>query len=433
MNEAFDEVIKEGFESRTGYSQETTAKNQAVVSFPQKPDLKPDALDTHKMYLMRTEKFTLPRIYKGKSEWFIEYYFQNPVTGKADRFRIRGKINYEKNLSKRMELASLLKEELTKALRNGNVPTRYLQKKKNSKELIHALESMSRSEALGKSVDTWRNYNLAINRVKKFLTATDQENILMADFKNDQAQKFKEYLMGPCQLSNVSVNCTIQPLKTFLQNYFLQKEIDINPFAFVKYLPKHRGSTFTAFTTEERIIIAGELRKNYPELYLFCNFIYTCFTRPIETCALTSKDLDTGLEFVQVRMENSKVSHTSYRQITAGLRQLLLEYNIKSMPGSDLIFKSITGSAANIKARRKRVTELWNKVVIKKLGIEKEMYGLKHTGNIDYLKALDNVGETNLIWLQRQNDHTSLDTTQKYIRDLGVYKMKREHLPFGLL
>jgi len=431
-----DEVDKEnedGIESRTGYNTKTTADNEAVVSSPKKPDAKPDAPDTIKKYLMRTEKFTLPRIYTGSNEWFVEYYYQNPVTGLDDRFRIRGKINYEKDLSRRMELATLLKDQLTRALRSGKVPTRYLKQRNVTDELIPALVSMAHTEGLGKSIDTIRNYNLAINRLKKYLFDIGKPRMLLIDFNNEQAQQFKEYLLRKMDLSNVSVNCNIQPLKTFMENFFLQKKIEVNPFYFVKYLPKHRGSTFIAFTNEERKAIAEMLTNKYPDLYLFANLIYTCFTRPLELCSLVPADIDANKEWLQIRVENSKVSHTSYRQITPAVRDLLTDFKLEKMHRQKLIFESICGNDPNPKARRKRVTLLWNKVVINGLGIKKEMYGLKHTGNINYLKGLDNIGDTNLIWLQRQNDHTSLATTQKYIRDLGVYKMKGELLPFGLL
>ncbi len=438
--------------SRTRYTSFGTHAQSEFQPPSQKPDTKPDnktdfaadeLLNVNNSF-MELQHYKTPRIYRGKKEWFVEYKYLNPFDNKTwDRFKVRAKINYEKDLEKREAKIILLHKLILDSLKKGKVPARY-SKIKNGKagNLLDELRGIARSEGLGKSQDTRNGYTLYINRLNKYLHSIENPDIpldqfrssmLLTQFTEQRAQEFKEYLVEEMELANVTVNCTIQPIKTFLEVLFTRKKIEINPFYHVKYLPKHRGSTFIAFDHDEKKAIAEELSKNYPELYLFVNLIYACFTRPKENCALTPGDIDLKGDWLQVRIETSKVSHTSYRQIMPGLKKLIIDYGIPGMPKNQVIFKSICGEDDSLRVRRRKVTELWHRVVKKKLGIDKEMYGMKHTGNIDYLKSLDNVGEANLLWLKQQNDHTTLETTQKYIRDLGVYKMKKENMSWGSL
>ncbi len=383
---------------------------------------------------MHIDNYKEPRIYRGDKEWFVEFYYRNPNTDKWDRFRIRGKMNYEKDLDKRNRLATELCHGILKDLKAGKKPAKYVLRKTNDITLLEALQARANVDKVNKSVDTFRNYTLGIRRMKDFLIKRNQPDLLLQQFDGDSAELFKEWLIRDCKLSNVSVNCTIQPLKSFLEHYYDKGKIVRNPFYTVAYLPKHRGSTFIAFTAEEKKRISKHLKEHHPELYLFANIIYSCYIRPKEICGLMPKDIDLQSGFIQVRRENSKVAHTSYRQIVPELKKLLIEYNISALPQNGLIFEKIYGRGPDLRKRRKLVSELWHKVVMKELKIKKEMYGLKHTGNIDYLQSLPNIGEANLLWLKQQNDHTTLETTQKYIRDLGIYKMGKENFyQFGIL
>jgi integrase len=401
----------------------------------EKPDTNPDALITKKSYLMRSEQFKEPRIYRGKKEWFVEYYFLNPHNETDwDRFRIRGKINYERDLVKRERLVCLLQREILIQLRAGKIPSKYVTlKKQEAPKLFTALETAATAEGLGKGIDSKRNYSLMIGRLKKYFDSLKIENPDVNQLHQDNAEEFKEYLMEEMELKNVTVNATIGVLKFLFKHLIKKRMISVQPFEFNKYLPEPRGTTFIAFDDDEKQRIADALKPNHPLFYLYLNFIYTCYIRPKEVCGLTPKDIDIRNGFIQVRIETSKVSHTSYRQILPQLKALILESRVCSLPSNQPIFQDLCGNEKNLKIRRRRMSELWRVVVREGMKIEKEMYGLKHTGNIDYLKSLDSISQANVMWLKQQNDHDSLETTQRYIEDLGIYKMKYDKLNFGIL
>ena len=62
------------------------------------------------------------------------------------------------------------------------------------------------------------------------------------------------------------------------------------------------------------------------------------------------------------------------------------------------------------------------------LNIDKNLYALKHTGNIDYL--LQNRGKVDLKWMQMQNRHSSAAITERYIRKLDAYFIEFENVKF---
>jgi hypothetical protein len=64
------------------------------------------------------------------------------------------------------------------------------------------------------------------------------------------------------------------------------------------------------------------------------------------------------------------------------------------------------------------------------LGINKDQYALKHTGNIDYL--LSNKGKTDLKWQQMQNRHKTAVMTERYNRKLGAYFIEVGEINFSV-
>jgi hypothetical protein len=209
----------EELESRTRYNTPTTLAQQGFSRTTENPDTNPDMGDTKKLYLMRSDNYTIPRIYRGQKEWFVEYFFRNPYSDqeKWDRFRIRGKMNYEHDLLKREKLAQQLQAGLHKALKAGKTPTRYQRLKVSSCLLYDKLNDLARSEGLGKSLDTKNAYLLMIGRLRKYFDFIGITDPQLEDFTQDRAQEFKEFLMEEMELKNVTVNTTIQPLKMFFK------------------------------------------------------------------------------------------------------------------------------------------------------------------------------------------------------------------------
>ena len=72
----------------------------------------------------------------------------------------------------------------------------------------------------------------------------------------------------------------------------------------------------------------------------------------------------------------------------------------------------------------------WREKVKDKIGINKDLYALKHTGNIEYL--INNKGMNNLKWQQLQNRHADPVQTETYNKRIGAYFIDVEQLKFRI-
>ena len=142
------------------------------------------------------------------------------------------------------------------------------------------------------------------------------------------------------------------------------------------------------------------------------------------------RDIDFSNSTIHVREEAAKNSTTSFREVPKALLNLMINMGIDRLPQNALVFEEICGNNPRPDLRRKRVTELWWKLIIDELGIKNAFYALKHTGNCDYI--LNNPNSYDIMWLMQQNGHHSLDMTQKYIRDLPIIKLQKSGVQVSL-
>lgn len=246
-------------------------------------------------------------------------------------------------------------------------------------KLFPTLDKMAISHVKGKGQDSLNGCRLHISRLRKYFIAATREKTLSEgkdfyeklvdeltplDFDQDAAYNFKEYMIEDMELSNASVNTTMDSIKGHMKICLQKKEIPENPLEYVKRLPKTRGTSFIPFTAEELKKVSDHLRIVNPQLHLFSNFIYTAYIRPKELCGLTVADLDMKKGLVLVRAGIAKGRHTSFRQILPSTRQLIEEMKIMDQPLDEPIFISICGKDKSLRSRRRKVTELWNKIVI---------------------------------------------------------------------
>jgi len=438
----------------------------------------------------KLEKFSTPVIVRNKL-WYVEFYFLNPFDGKTyDRFRFTGQLNYASKLHEREKNAQALLQDITQALKDGFKPAKYdrltlgkipvapavapvapvvnmpakvptvapWQQQQlptplpttapaqvpgtSTSTLLAALQEMADIMARGNGIATKRGYKTQINRMTEFLQQSGTDGTAQVDmplhcFNYLHADQFQAWLLEEKNLGHTTINTCIGIIKAFLEKLFRRQQISFNPFYDVPWLKEGKGTNFIAFDQDEKNRIHQALKTDHPELYLFCNLIYTCYVRPKEICALTPADIDMQGGWIHIRKKTSKTDNDSQRQMMGGLKKLLLEYNVMALPKYQPIFAKICGTDKDLTARRRRVTDLWKKVVqddVSKggLGIKKEMYGFKHTGNVDYLKSLDSTSQADMLFLKQQNNHTTLETTQKYLKDLGMHKIKKEHITFGV-
>jgi integrase len=212
--------------------------------------------------------------------------------------------------------------------------------------------------------------------------------------------------------------------------------IDISPAAGLKDMPEVETNKFIPYTDEEKKIIREYLFLNHYRFFTYLMLIYHCGVRPKEILCLQIKDIDLHTQTItinpSIETENSKTKKIRVVPINDFLMPYLREMRLQDYPKSFFVFGSpfpqgdgnrgsskegrgvghpdyFKPSATQIK--RDSVTKFWKKVVIDKLGINKYMYAMKHTGaNEKILAGID------LDALRELYGHSSKLMTEKYAK-----------------
>jgi len=353
--------------------------------------------------------------------WYFVLYFRNPVTGDMERLKPTFNINRIHNKADRYTYASKVKKLINRKLKLGEINPFQQAKitEVSSKVLIDELRTINATHTKKMSDETKKSYTTYVNRLSDFLTENELEKIRPDQFTASHAQNFQLSLSEEKELANPTINSNIGRIRGYFDTLRKKRMIIVNPFTDVKSLPMRRSFKYVPFSEDEKKAIADKLRRESPSLYLLSQIIYNCFGRPKELCSLTRSDFDFSGEgkYLILKHDNIKNNRTSYRQIHRPLYDLLISMGIDRYPMNEKIFADIIGNSSVKEVQRKSVTYLWHKLIIEDLGINNNLYALKHTGNCDYIMTNP---QYDILWLQQQNGHSSIEQTQKYIRDLPI-------------
>jgi integrase len=212
-------------------------------------------------------------------------------------------------------------------------------------------------------------------------------------------------------------------IKTVFNYAQTEKLISFNPFDEKVNAPKAKGDSNSNFPFNdfERSKMEPELMK-YPELYLFTRFIYYSFSRPKELLALRVGDINLKTKTIRIKPENAKTELLLIKPIVKPFMELLVNSGIMNNPNSYYVFgkglkPGLVQCPINFPAQE-------HQKILTKLGLyrpyETVPYSWKHTGNINaYLAGMD------LKLIQKINGHTSILTTEIYLRKLGLFLDKQ--------
>ncbi len=363
--------------------------------------------------------------------WYFNFYFRNPTTGIMERLKPTFNINRIPDKMTRYAYAKKVIKLINEKLSKGEINpfTQPLTAIGNTIPLTTAVENAHNAHIKGMSPETKKSYKTHLNRFNEFLELHKLEKKTPDKFLFDQAQDFQLFLQEDKELINATVNNNIGLLRQYFDYLRKKRLIIVNPFLDITALPERRSFKYVPYNEEEKVLISDCLTKQSPMLYLFSQIIYSCFCRPKEICALTRSDIDFKTGHIIVKHSTIKNKRTSHRQIFTPLKNLFLEMNIDRLPMKSILFEEICGDNPRLELRRKKVTSLWTELIQEGLGIQNTMYTLKHTGNCDYIMmnpAYD------ILWLQQQNGHATLEQTQTYIRDLPIRRLQESQVKVQL-
>jgi integrase len=261
--------------------------------------------------------------------------------------------------------------------------------------------------------------NLRKKSIQTYQSDINLLESLFPDLIGIDAEAFKSYCID--KYHSNTVRNKIKNLKAVFAFGLECGILPDNPFSKLKSLPPVESDFHFPFTEYERSKIEPELLKNQG-LFLFTRFIYYSFTRVKELQNLKVKDIDLRTRTIKIYAENSKTKKAIVKPIVSPLLDLILEYRLLQNPSNFFVF-GYNLSPSFEPCQQNLPTNQFN-ALLKDLDLyrakETTLYGWKHTGNVNaYLAGMD------IRLIQQLNGHSHLETTEIYLRKLGLFLDKR--------
>lgn len=250
-------------------------------------------------------------------------------------------------------------------------------------------------------------------------------SLVFPDLKCIDPESFKDFLFD--NYAHNTVFNKIKNIKSLFGKSFEAGIIESNPFAKFKNVGKDEDTDANfPFSEYERSILEPELKKN-PPLWLFTRIIYYTFSRINETRLLKVGDINLKARTITFRKENRKGNKKTVRTVSKPildpLLDLLISSGVLNYPSNYYLFSGAT-LKPGLSATAKNHPTTLHREVLQNVGIYRQnetgLYGWKPTGNIEaYLAGMD------LKMIQLINDHRSIETTEIYLRKLGLFLNKK--------
>jgi integrase len=389
-------------------------------------------------------RYKKARLYWAKGdtskEWYIRYYYLKPGTiDQYEPFKERFDMNRIPDLHDRLKYGKQAVDFMNNKLKAGFNPYTSLTKKNtNNLTIIQQLQIIVDELCQGETDNAKRDMQSHNNRFTNFITEKNLIDVPIAFITPDHAEAFKIW-MKEKKYSKKTINSSLTYASRYFKQAIKKKWCTYDHVGNVEKLKKRQyrkdvgdREKFDPITSREMdLIFSYFLQQKEFDFIGFLSCIYYAWARPSEIRRLKIGDIDLENDIIKFGRNETKSFSGAYVQIVPPLKKILQRMNLKKYPLHYYLFGRDNCKPGPDPLGKNFCSEKWRVEVKdpkKGLGIDKDMYALKHTGNIEYL--LNNKGNIDLKWQQMQNRHTSSVMTDRYNRKLGAYFIEVGNLNF---
>lgn len=381
--------------------------------------------------------------YDLKKPWFLYFEITNNLTGTKLRRQIRGGMHYLKTKDLRLRAAADLKKHWQDKLANGWHPFENV-----GFSLVYPVTpfndavdfAFSKCNISSKSISDYRGTATYIKEAAAKLGFSKKP---IKDFEQQHILIMMDYVQKMRKWSNDAYNKNLGYLSAILGRLKKYKAIKFNPCEDIGLLPVTEKEMYVPLTESEKKLLREHLYIHQYRFFVYLMVIYHTGIRPKEILSLKIKDIDLSEGLIKIlpdfKAENSKTKRIRKVPINNHLLPFFRELQLHLYDRECYVFgspfesgKGNKGSTTNGRGathpdyfkpsytaiKRDTVTRLWQRVVKKKLGIDKHQYALKHTGADDKIMA-----DIPLDALKELYGHSSKLMTEKYARKVKeVYR-----------
>ncbi|UAY56280.1 tyrosine-type recombinase/integrase [Arachidicoccus terrestris] len=302
--------------------------------------------------------------------------------------------------------------------------------------------SLSKKKVASK---TMQDYGNQLKFIEQSISRCGYDILNIKDVRRIHIRTILDDLDRAKGLSNHGFNKYRDTLRALLGELLDWDIIEFNPAANIRGRAKVESSKYIPLTEAEKKKIAENLERIHFNFFVFSLVVYHAGIRPKEVLALKIGDIDLLSRVITIRpdlaAENSKTKNVRRVPIDDELYNYLMRLGLSKFPHTHYAFGSNCGTSGNrgkgsslkgvsgamrpdflspstVRVKRDTVTNLWGKLVIKGLGINKHLYALKHTGGNDKI-----VAGVDLDALRSLYGHTNKKMTETYVKQIkGVYQ-----------
>lgn len=371
--------------------------------------------------------YKLGEIYIGPKEWHVTYYYYSLSKQKYIRDKARLGTRGLSNEQKQIELTRL-RDKLNALLVDRNKKGLYHEDLigKNSNfdyqsNIPQALNFIRDSNDEDISEDRKNGIRETAGILLKFFEENKVFSTLKITALDDQFLKLFIKWCKSNEKSGKTINKYLSILQFATEWLHRKKYID-QSFSTVPLRvaqPKNETGRFPPLTHEEKQAAFSYFKNKDKGYHLYIFWLYYTCIRGAELYRIKRKDIDFEKRTVFIKWFDSKNGLSNYVQILEPLYNLLIELGIDKLPNEMYLFgekftpstKKYVGPQSSIK--------WWYHREAMGMPKEKQVYGLKHTFNVDYVE--NNKYNIDWEWLRRHNRHATVQQTQQYISTLTAY------------
>lgn len=331
---------------------------------------------------------------KGKYEAFFIYY---DADSKKRFFRQSKDINRLPIRERKLE-AEITADALWDALNKGWNPCL---SKLPDFERVKQRDPLSFEKALDfaynlkqKELSKYSAYDYA-GCVRFMKRAAKELDLLHLDVSKVERPDIRAILTKATQLNNWSPkarNKYLTILKALLSVLVDIERIPYNPAHKIRNEAQDEAVSYRPATEEEKNSIAAHLTEKAPDFFEYLMLIYQSGIRRKELLLIEVRDINIHRREITIRPEVAKTNKQRIVPVPDDIYQILMRREVYNLPKKWFLFSSNQFAPGPEKYHPNTPTSFWRKLVIAEpekggLGIDCKMYGMKHTGADDKIRA----------------------------------------------
>lgn len=361
--------------------------------------------------------YSIPKITKSKY-WYVHFRYN------GKQFRYKYGLNLIEDPKEKEKEANLLRDALHLKLKGGwNPQIPDIVATQSDLSFISALDFAIEKKTPNIGSKTLSGYNGTIKFIKDATKKVGLEHLQIVDCKRVHIKLIIEKAKEERDWTNNAYNKHLNHLKAILSELIQWDIIETNPAHKINNLTVSESDANTPACVEDIEKIKQELESNHYNFWVFCLTIFHTGIRPEEILKITLEMVDLPNSEIVLPAGITKTNKKRIVPINQHLMEYYLKMNFQNLPKDYFLFgsnrepgKGNIGKhndfiAAPTKLKRDTATKRWERIVKKGLGIQMNMYAMKHLGaNRKILAGLE------LDSLRELYGHTSKLMTEKYAK-----------------